>query len=1320
KQDDKTKKEAKGKSHVESFTGYRDLSVEFEDCSKNSSNEVNAASTIVPTIGQNSPNSTNTFSVVGPSNVVTSPTYRKSSFKDASQLPDDPDMPELEDITYSNDENNVGVEVDFNNLETYIIVNPIQTTRIHKDHPVSQIIGDLSSTTQTRSMTRVVKDQGGLPQMFNDDFHTCMFACFLSQEEPKREEGIDYEEVFAPVVRIKAIRLFLAYASFMGFMVYQMDVKSAFLYGTIEEEVYVCQPSGFEDLDHPDKVYKVVKALYGLHQAPRSWKFRLSEGKSASTPIDTEKPLLKEPDGQTTTGKEISNPFMAGSLPKTILHTFIHDNDVTMLQALVDKKKVVVTEAAIREVLWLDDAEGVDCLSNKEIFIELSTSANQTSWNEFSSAMASAVICLSTGDEEEHVEDVTAGDAAQGDDTAAHGEVPTVSQELSIPSPTPPTPPPQPPQDLPSTSQVQHTPPQSPQAQPQPQLQQAADFPMSLLQEALDACTALTRRVKHLEYDKVAQALEITKLKRRVKKLEKGNRVRVLKLRRLKRVGTSQRINTSNDTVMDDESNQGRIINEMDKDDVVALMDDKEEDKKDEEDKIAKVIESDQEDEPVEVQEVVDVVTTAKLIIEVVTATSKIVTVASTIISTAKSQVPAAIITYPPTRVVVAPSRRRKGMVIKDPKEESTTSSIIFAKTKSKDKGKGIMVEEHKPLKKKQPIEMDEEYARKLHAELNKDIDWDVDIDHVKLKAKEDPNVAGFRLEYFKGISYDVMRLIFEAKFNSNVDFLLKTKEQMEEEESIALQRINETPAEKAAKRRKLNKEVEDLKRHLEIVPDEDDDVYVEVTPLARKVPVMDYEIIEINNKPYYKIIRADGTHQLYISFLTLLKNFDRVDLEALWNLVKERFSTAKPKNIFDDFLLTTLGAIEELSAAKQKLMLLDNAVEARLMLLSHINVVKLQNSLIGSPSLTTVDQDAPSASNSQTLPKTQSPIISNDVKEENHDLDVAYMNNYPFFGILILKNISKESSSLDVIPTVVHTTAPNSEHVNKWTKDHPFENIIGEHERPVSIRLQLHKQALFCYYDAFLTSVEPKTYKDVLVQACWIEAMQEELNEFKRLKVWELVPRPDKVMVITLKWIYKFLLSQEFSKGIVDPPLFIRRQGKDILLLKYALESLKKYGMESSNPMDTPMVKKSKLDEDPQGKVVDPTHYRGMVGTLMYLTASRPNLTFDVCMCAPYQAKPIEKHLHSVKRIFKYLRGTVNRGLWYLKDSSIVITAYADADHAGCQDTRRSISRSMQLLGDRLISWSSKRLKSVAISSTKAEYIALSGCCAQELWMRS
>ncbi|GJW19229.1 hypothetical protein Tco_0026665 [Tanacetum coccineum] len=155
---------------------------------------------------------------------------------------------------------------------------------------------------------------------------------------------------------------------------------------------------------------------------------------------------------------------------------------------------------------------------------------------------------------------------------------------------------------------------------------------------------------------------------------------------------------------------------------------------------------------------------------------------------------------------------------------------------------------------------------------------------------------------------------------------------------------------------------------------------------------------------------------------------------------------------------------------------------------------------------------------------------------------------------------------------------------------------------------------------------------------------------------------------------------------------------------------------MESCDPVDTLMVEKSKLGEDPQGKSIDPTHYHGMVDTLMYLTSSRPDLVYVVCMCARYQARPIEKDLHAIKRIFRYLRGTVNRGLWYSKDSAIALTAFADDDHAGCQDTKRSTSRSMQLLGDRLVSWSLKRQKSTAISSTEAKYISLSGYCAQVL----
>nr|GEX70246.1 hypothetical protein [Tanacetum cinerariifolium] len=140
-------------------------------------------------------------------------------------------------------------------------------------------------------------------------------------------------------------------------------------------------------------------------------------------------------------------------------------------------------------------------------------------------------------------------------------------------------------------------------------------------------------------------------------------------------------------------------------------------------------------------------------------------------------------------------------------------------------------------------------------------------------------NMVGFKMDCFKGLSYDDIRLIFEKYFNSNVAFLEKSKVELEEEESKALKRQSKSLEEKAAKKQKLDEEVEELKKHLQIVPNDDDDVYTEATPLSLKVPIVDYEIYSENNKPYYKIIRADESHQLFLSFLSLLRNFDREDL---------------------------------------------------------------------------------------------------------------------------------------------------------------------------------------------------------------------------------------------------------------------------------------------------------------------------------------------------------------------------------------------------------------------------------------------------------
>nr|GEU83365.1 putative ribonuclease H-like domain-containing protein [Tanacetum cinerariifolium] len=677
----------------------------------------------------------------------------------------------LEDITYPNDEEDVDTEADFSNLETTITVSPILTTRFHKDHPVTQIIGDLSSATQTRSMTRIVKDQGRLTQINNEDFHTCMFACFLSQEEPKREEGIDYAEVFAPVARIKAIRLFLAYASFMGFMVYQMDIKSAFLYGTIEEEVYVCQPPGFEDPDYPDKVYKVVKELYGLHQAPRAWYETLAtyllengfqrgkidqtlfikkqkDGKSASIPIDTEKPLLKDPDGEDVdvhTYRYLKGkPHLGLWYPKDSPFNLVAYSDSDYAGASLDRKYTTrgCQFLGCRLIYWQCKKQTVVATSSTE------------------AEYVAAASCY-----------------AQEVDVAKDAEV-----------------------------------------------EKNAD--VQRRQEESQA------KVYHIDLEHA--------------------------------------------------------------DKVLSMQDD--------------------EPEPDELQKVIEVVTTAKLMTKVVTATA-------------------------PITAALSVAKRRKEVMIRDPEKTTTPSTIIHSKPKSKDKGKGIMVQEPKPLKKQAQIEQDEAYARELEAELNKNINWDNVIEQVKEKGKQDnamlryqalkrkpqteaqakknmmvylKNIARFKMDYFKGISYDDIRLMFENYFNSNVAFLEKSKEELEEEESKALKRKTKSSDEKAVKKQKLNEEVEELKNHLQIVPNDDDDVYTEATPLALKVSVVDYEIYSENNKPYCKIIRADGSHQLFLRFFSLLSNFDREDLDMLWQMVQERFASSKPKNFLDDFLLTTLKYIFE------------------------------------------------------------------------------------------------------------------------------------------------------------------------------------------------------------------------------------------------------------------------------------------------------------------------------------------------------------------------------------------------------------------------
>nr|GEY26190.1 uncharacterized mitochondrial protein AtMg00810-like [Tanacetum cinerariifolium] len=425
---------------------------------------------------------------------------------------------------------------------------------------------------------------------------------------------------------------------------------------------------------------------------------------------------------------------------------------------------------------------------------------------------------------------------------------------------------------IPSSSQVAPTPPptphqsliaqpSSPSSQKPSQPLQTINISMDLLNTLLETCTTLTRRVENLEQDKIGQALEITRLKQRVRRLEKKRKLKASRLTRLRKGRL--------------EESQAQVYHlDLEHAEKVLSM-------------------HDDEAELAKLKEVIKVVTTAKLITEVVT-------IAATTIIVAKMPKASA-------------ARRRKGVVIRDPKETATPSVIMHYELKSKDKGKGILVEEPKPLKKQAQIEQNEAYARELKVELNANINWNKVIKHARKNMMVYlKNMAGFKMDFFKGMTYDEIRPIFKKHFNSIVAFLEKGEKELEEEASKQSKRKSETSEEKAAKKQKLDEEVYEFKTHLQIIPNDEDDVYTEATHLDLKVPVVDYQIHTEHNKPYYKIIRVDGTHQLFLSFISLLRNFNREDLEMLWKIVQERFAPSEPKNFSYDFLLNTLKTMFE------------------------------------------------------------------------------------------------------------------------------------------------------------------------------------------------------------------------------------------------------------------------------------------------------------------------------------------------------------------------------------------------------------------------
>nr|GEV45561.1 ribonuclease H-like domain-containing protein [Tanacetum cinerariifolium] len=813
KHDDKVKRDDKGKSHVDSPTGVRDLRAEFKEFSFNNTNRVNAVSAPVNAVGPNLTNNTNSFNTASPSVNAVSSNFEiaeKSSFVDPFKYSYDPDMPKLEDIVYSDDEEDVGAEVDLSNLETNIPVSPILTTRVHKDHPVTQIIGDLTLAPQTRSMTRM------------------------------------------------------------------MDVKSAFLYETIKKEVYVCQPPGFEDLDYPDKVYKVVKALYELHQAPRAWKFGFINVKSASTPIETEKPLLKNSDGfdqivdflnaQYIQYALMVNPTIYVSCIKQFWTTVSIKkvNDVVKLRALINGKRVVVIEDVIRQTLRLDDADGVECLPNEEIFTELARmgyekpppkmtfykaffstqwkflihtlvqciSAKRTAWNEFSCPMASAVICFATviintqmDDLSSHTNQYTSpaltqkvfanmrrvGKGFSGIKTPLFATMLVQPQppaaeeedeEEEVPNaPTPPFPTTAPllQAHIPTPLQAQ---PASPSSPPQVQPTTTYESSMTLLNTLTETCDTLSQKVAALEQDKISQALEIFKLKKRVKKLEKKKRSKSSGLKRLRKL------------VDMDAELQGR------KDDDNAAIKD---------------------------------------------------------VSAAKPTV------FDDEKVTMTMAQTLIKMKAK--KQDSLMSIWL----------KGYMMRKWNKLRpgksRKKMIWRKLKCYKSTQARKNM-------IVYLK-------NMVGYKMEHFRGMTYDKVRPIFEREYNKNQTLFKPDKDKEPTKKRVAEETLLQESFKKLKEVEVLGSEStqdtptidptkmseEDVQNMLEIVPVSE----FKVKALQVKYPLIDREIHYEGSKSYWKIIRVGGITEAYHSFEDMLKGFDREDLDALWRLVKEKFSSTVP-----------------------------------------------------------------------------------------------------------------------------------------------------------------------------------------------------------------------------------------------------------------------------------------------------------------------------------------------------------------------------------------------------------------------------------------
>nr|GEX97480.1 putative ribonuclease H-like domain-containing protein [Tanacetum cinerariifolium] len=546
-------------------------------------------------------------------------------------------------------------------------------------------------------------------------------------------------------------------------------------------------------------------------------------------------------------------------------------NDEVRIQALLDGKKGWGYENPSDKLTFYKDFFSPQWKFLIHTILQC-LSAKTTSWNEFSSNMASAIICLATNQNS-----ISQGTGFSGEVTPLFDNILVQDPEKvgilqanaqPIPIPT-----------GPSTSKPQkkHKPKRKHTKEPKDSLK---------LKELMDLCTNLSNKFLDLKSEvidiKSTYKSRIEKLESRVERLEEKNGV----LKGLKGVHSTV---DSNEPVMKKEKSfkQGRKIADIDANVEINLEKVQAEAYNldlDHQEKVLSMLDVNDE-EPTGVEEVLELVKAAKLITEVVTTAGVDVNVVSV--------------------------------------QDTPITAAKATKVQAKDKGKAILIEEPKPLKRQMQIDLDEEVTRQLEVELNADINWNAVIEQVKKSEsltdavmkyqdlKRKPlteaqarrnmivylkNMAGYKMNYFKGMSYNEIRPLFEKHYNLE-----------------SSKREDESLEQEIAKKQKMEQENEELKKHLHIVlDDDDDDVYTDATPLASKIPIVDYKIHTERNIPYFKIISTDGNHRLFMSFSIIMKNFDREDLESLWKIVRERFEKTEPKNFSDDYLLNTFKIMFE------------------------------------------------------------------------------------------------------------------------------------------------------------------------------------------------------------------------------------------------------------------------------------------------------------------------------------------------------------------------------------------------------------------------